>query len=82
MVTPNTRAADSDRNDVCQVLDPALSEGQLSMEEHRERVSAATKATTLGELQSLVSDLQIRSAPVQLPTLKSPARLWGVCGSP
>jgi hypothetical protein len=75
VVTTNTRATDSDRNDTCQVLDTALSEGQLSMEEHRQRVSAATKATTLGELQSIVSDLQIHTA--QLPTLKSPAR-WGI----
>lgn len=34
------------------------------MEEHRQRVSAATNATTLGELQSLVTDLQA-SAPMQ-----------------
>jgi hypothetical protein len=59
------------------VLDAALSEGQLSMEEHRQRVNGATRATTLGELQSLVSDLQIHRAPVQLPKLQSPAR-WGM----
>ncbi len=78
----STRAKDSDRNDTCQVLDTALSEGQLSMEEHRQRVGAATDATTLGELQSLVSDLQTSNAPVQLPALKSPSRLrtggWGM----
>jgi hypothetical protein len=77
-----TRARDSDRNDTCQVLDGALSEGQLSMEEHRQRVTAATNATTLGELQSLVSDLQTSNAPVQLPALKSASRLraggWGM----
>jgi hypothetical protein len=60
----DTRAKDNDRNNTCQVLDTALSEGQLSMEEHRQRVSAATNATTLGELQSLVSDLQTSNAPV------------------
>ncbi|MCV7401882.1 DUF1707 domain-containing protein [Mycobacterium fragae] len=70
VVTPGTRATDSDRNETCQALDAALGEGQLSMEEHRERVSAATKATTLGELQALVSDLQIHQAPAQL---KSPS---------
>ena len=42
------RAKDSDRNDTCQILDSALSEGQLSMEEHRQRVSSATTAPTLG----------------------------------
>lgn len=69
--TAGTRAKDSDRNDTCQILDSALSEGQLSMTEHGERVKAATTATTLGELQALVSDLQTRNAPVQ-----SPSKLW------
>ena len=68
--TLRTRAKDSDRNDTCQILDSALSEGQLSMTEHGERVKAATTATTLGELQALVSDLQTNNSPVQLPTLK------------
>ena len=81
--TASTRAKDSDRNDTCQVLDSALAEGQLSMEEHRQRVGSATNAATLGELQSLVSDLQNANAPVQLPTLKSRPRLpagagWGL----
>ncbi len=54
------------------------------MEEHRQRVSAATNASTLGELQSLVADLQTANAPVQLPKLqsKAAARLqsggWGM----
>jgi hypothetical protein len=78
VVSEYTRATDSNRNDTCQVLDAALSEGQLSTEEHRERVSAATKATTVGELRSLVADLQIQDAPVQLPALKSPANGWGI----
>jgi Domain of unknown function (DUF1707) len=69
--TAGTRAKDSDRNDTCQILDSALSEGQLSMAEHGERVKAATTATTLGELQLLVSDLQNSNAPVQ-----SPSKLW------
>jgi hypothetical protein len=75
--TAETRATDDDRNTTCQILDAALGDGQLSMEEHRERVSAATKAITLGDLQSLVSDLQIRSAPA-LRTMKSPARSRGI----
>ena len=70
--TASTRAKDSDRNDICQILDTALSEGQLSMSEHGQRVKAATTATTLGDLRALVSDLQTGNAPVQLPTLKKP----------
>lgn len=77
MPTAETRATDDDRNTTCQILDAALGDGQLSMEEHRERVSAAARAITLGDLQSLVSDLQIRSAPA-LRTMKSPARSRGI----
>ena len=73
MATANIRATDDDRNNTCQVLDSALGEGQLSMEEHRQRISASTKAVTLGELHSLISDLQIHSAPVELRTVESPS---------
>jgi hypothetical protein len=78
--TAGTRAKDCDRADTCQVLDSALSEGQLSMAEHGERVKAATNAATLGELQDLVSDLQNSNAPVQLPNLSKPARVGGGLG--
>src|SRR5712671_4010089 len=81
--TAGTRAKDSDRNDTCQVLDSALAEGQLSMEEHRQRVATATTATTLGQLADLVSDLQNSNAPVKMPDLKKPTRVgagggWGM----
>lgn len=73
--TTGTRAKDTDRNDTCQVLDSALADGQLSMDEHRTRVALATTAETLGDLQSLVEDLQNANAPVKLPTLKAPSPL-------
>jgi hypothetical protein len=75
--TAGTRAKDSDRNDTCQILDSALADGQLSMEEHRTRVALATGAETLGDLQSLISDLQTHNAPVQLPDLKKRPKLPG-----
>lgn len=53
-----TRAKDSDRQGTCAILDVALGDGELSEQEHRERVRAATQAVTLGELQDLVDDLQ------------------------
>jgi len=71
-----TRAKDSDRTTTCQVLDSALADGQLSMEEHRTRVASATNAATLGDLQALVDDLQNENAPVQMPNLKK-ARMPG-----
>jgi hypothetical protein len=50
------------------------------MAEHRQRVSAATNAATLGELRSLVADLQTSNAPVHLPNLKKPrtGTGWGM----
>lgn len=68
--SPGTRARDADRNNTCQVLDSALADGQLSSEEHRSRVSAATNAVTLGDLQALVDDLQTAGAPVRMPNLQ------------
>lgn len=56
--TTTTRAKDADRENACKVLDGALNDGELSEQEHRERVSAATNAVTLGDLQALVNDLQ------------------------
>ncbi|MCV6984106.1 DUF1707 domain-containing protein [Mycobacterium shinjukuense] len=73
-----TRAKDSDRQDACRILDNALADGELSMTEHRERVSAATNAVTLGDLQRLVADLQFQSAPAQMPALKTRARRNGL----
>jgi len=75
------RAKDSDRTDTCQILDSALADGQLSMEEHRTRVALATGAETLGDLQSLVSDLQASNAPVQSPS-KSASKLWAQWAQP
>src|SRR5690349_16536140 len=43
------------------------------MEEHRTRVALATTAETLGDLQSLLSDLQMANAPVQMAELKKPS---------
>jgi len=53
------------------------------MEEHRERVSSATDAVTLGDLHALVADLQTGSAAPRTPAAASPAkppgfRRWGL----
>ena len=76
--TAATRAKDSDRQDACKILDGALDDGQLSMEEHRQRVGTATNAVTLGDLHALIGDLQTDNASVQLQAVKSPRfRGWG-----
>lgn len=53
-----TRARDVDRSDTCAVLDAALSDGQITVEEHATRTASAMTATTLGQLDLLVHDLQ------------------------
>jgi DUF1707 SHOCT-like domain len=75
-----TRAKDSNRQDACKILDNALNDGELSMEEHRERVSAATKAVTLGDLQALVTDLQTDNVALQVPVAGSPLKSQKING--
>jgi hypothetical protein len=58
-----TRARDADRDALCRALDQAFEEGQLDGAEHRERTATALKARTLGELRSLIDDLQLAEAP-------------------
>ncbi|MBP1162074.1 hypothetical protein ABIC28_002691 [Rhodococcus sp. PvR044] len=69
MTTPNSRrprasalrlrARDVDRAAVCDVLDAAYSDGQLSDVEHRHRTEATRSARTLADLDRLVRDLQV-----------------------
>jgi hypothetical protein len=70
--TTTTRAKDNDRQDACKILDSALNDGQLSMEEHRQRIGTATNAVTLGDLHALVADLQTDNTSVQLTAIKAP----------
>ncbi len=78
MATAGTRATDDDRNHTCQALDAALDDGQLTMEEHRQRVSAATSAITLGDLQSLLSDLQVHQPARLTSSSTGQAGSWGI----
>ena len=76
-----TRAKDSDRSQACQALDTAQAEGQLTMEEHRQRVAAATSAATLGELNGLLSDLQLSNAAVTPPAGRMRLPGWAVAAA-
>jgi hypothetical protein len=81
-ITATTRAKDSDRQDACNILDGALSDGQLSSEEHRQRIGTATNAVTLGDLHALVADLQTDNAALQLPAVAAPRfRGWGLAAA-
>ncbi|MFC7448501.1 DUF1707 SHOCT-like domain-containing protein [Rhodococcus daqingensis] len=73
-----TRARDIDRSNTCTLLDAGYGEGQLDFEEHKSRTAAAMSARTLGELESLVTDLQLPAALTDTlpePEPASPRRL-------
>ncbi len=90
MTTPNSRrprtsalrlrARDVDRAAVCDVLDAAYSDGQLTEVEHRSRTEATRSARTLADLDRLVRDLQVPAdlrdaVPTPPPT---PSTRWAV----
>lgn len=54
---PDMRASDAERERVADVLRDAVAEGRLQMEEFEQRLDAAYKARTHGELEPLVRDL-------------------------
>ncbi|MFC6011498.1 DUF1707 SHOCT-like domain-containing protein [Nocardia lasii] len=63
---PRTRAREQDREATRTALDTARADGQLDADEHRALSELATEARTLGDLATLVADLQQRPvAPVK-----------------
>ncbi|KOG73368.1 DUF1707 SHOCT-like domain-containing protein, partial [Streptomyces varsoviensis] len=54
---PDMRASDTERDRVAEALREALAEGRLDMDEFDQRLGAAYKARTHGELDVLVRDL-------------------------
>ncbi|MGW2596464.1 DUF1707 SHOCT-like domain-containing protein [Streptomyces klenkii] len=54
---PEMRASDAERERIAEALREAVAEGRLTMEEFEERLEAAYKARTHGELAPLVRDL-------------------------
>ena len=53
------RAADTDRDQVVDVLREALMSGRLSQDEHAERLEQALRAKTLGDLEPITADLVV-----------------------
>ncbi|RNL71286.1 DUF1707 domain-containing protein [Streptomyces sp. I6] len=54
---PDMRASDAERERIAELLRNAVAEGRLDMDEFGERLDAAYKARTRGELEPLVRDL-------------------------
>ncbi|HEY6746688.1 MAG TPA: DUF1707 domain-containing protein [Mycobacteriales bacterium] len=77
---PNAmRAGNEDREKVVAHLNSAFAEGRLDVSELEERVAAAYRAKTMGELAPLTADLpaQYAASPVRRPTPQPPARPAG-----
>ncbi|NEY36133.1 DUF1707 domain-containing protein [Streptomyces sp. PRKS01-65] len=69
---PELRASDADRERVAEILGDALAEGRLDMPEFEQRLDAAYRARTYGELAPLTRDLPAGPAP-RVPLTKEPA---------
>ncbi|MBM7787204.1 DUF1707 SHOCT-like domain-containing protein [Tenggerimyces flavus] len=70
---PTIRARDVDREYAMGLLRNASVDGQLTTAEFEQRLGQAMRATTLGELASLIGDLQEQPAPVPVPVRQAPA---------
>ncbi|MFJ9420120.1 DUF1707 domain-containing protein [Streptomyces sp. NPDC101227] len=79
---PELRAADSDRERVAEILRDALAEGRIDMPEFEERLDAAYRARTYGELEPLTVDLPASAAgggagaPLSLRKEAGTAAVW------
>lgn len=70
---PDMRASDAERERVAEALREAVAEGRLDMDEFEQRLDAAYKARTHGELEPIVSDLPVPGAVVASSAGLSPA---------
>ncbi|MFK8911125.1 DUF1707 domain-containing protein [Streptomyces sp. YS-3] len=85
---PEMRASDAERERVAEALRDAVAEGRLDMEEFEERLEAAYKARTHGDLAPLVRDLPTPGVRPAAPAasgssadLDWPARIGGTATS-
>lgn len=77
MSLPEHRAGDADRDRVAAVLREAHAEGRLDLDELSERLEAAYRAKTYGELEVLTGDLPSiprRANAAPSPQAQPPAR--------
>lgn len=76
---PELRASDADRERVAEILRDAVAEGRLAMEEFDERLEAAYRARTYGELEPLTADLPAvatAAAPLSLRKDTAAVTAW------
>lgn len=70
-----TLAADTDRDLAAGVLSQAFADGRLTSEEHADRTTRAFTARTLGELDQVLTGLQVPVAPAAPRRLRK-ALFW------
>lgn len=70
------RVSDAERAKVGQLLERAVAEGMITLDEFSERYDAALAARTRGELAAVVADLPIASSPTS-PASHLPEELRG-----
>jgi hypothetical protein len=73
---PEMRASDSERERVAERLRDAVAEGRLDMEEFEQRLDAAYKARTHGDLEPLVSDLPAAGTVLASPAVAAGTGSW------
>ncbi len=75
-----TRVNDADRTGICAILDSTYADGELDLDEHRQRCSSAMAAKTRGQLLGVISDPQARTPafPQQtaIAVTGNPNRKW------
>ncbi|MBB5919185.1 hypothetical protein FHR81_000214 [Actinoalloteichus hoggarensis] len=62
---PEVRASDAERNEIAALLNQAVGEGRLTLDEFTHRVGLAYEATTRSELDTLVADLPVSPPAAQ-----------------
>ncbi|MEV6063992.1 DUF1707 domain-containing protein [Nocardia asteroides] len=76
-----TRARDADRARAVAALDAARADGQLDAEEHTAYAELAGQARTLGDLSTLVAELQQRPTPPTKPKPRNTFRIATVAAA-
>ncbi|MEU3303763.1 DUF1707 domain-containing protein [Streptomyces sp. NPDC006678] len=74
---PDMRASDAEREQIAERLRDAVAEGRLGMDEFEERLDAAYKARTHGELVPLVRDLPAPGGSTTAALTATPAAAEG-----
>jgi hypothetical protein len=68
---PRLRASDADRDRAASVLNGAMAEGRLTVDEHADRLNALYAAKTHAEIVPLLDDLPARATSAAPPAAKS-----------